>query len=251
MDALDNPVVCWASFAGVSGVYVRRWDGSAWAGLGPSDTGSGLSEGHSGFTGGAIVSGTNDTLAVAWVSNHTGLSQVYLTRWSGGTWSELGGSMSGDGLSATTGDSQRIHLVSDGTHPGVVWMDTVGDAREIHFKQWDGSGWVGHGGSSRVQCADNKPGPTAIYPNAAVDPEGRPVVVWVETDDFGMNIYAARWDGIAWQVLYDSAVPGGISRTPAESNWPSVEVDGSGRIYVAWEEEVGPENDELYLRYLE
>jgi hypothetical protein len=76
--------------------------------------------------------------------------------------------------------------------------------------------------SLRVAAAD-KAFPT--FPQLALDPMGRPIVVWEEIPkpySAPFKIHAQRWSGSAWEMLPD--VP--------DSTRPSLVVDGAGNISV-------------------
>ncbi|OGB01056.1 MAG: hypothetical protein A3E25_15160, partial [Burkholderiales bacterium RIFCSPHIGHO2_12_FULL_69_20] len=63
------------------------------------------------------------------------------------------------------------------------------------------------------------------------------VVAWSDSRSGNLEIYAARHDGVQWQMLAGSAAQGGLSATPdGASALPSVAVDASGQPLVAWTE---------------
>ncbi|MBK7765952.1 MAG: right-handed parallel beta-helix repeat-containing protein [Sulfuritalea sp.] len=63
------------------------------------------------------------------------------------------------------------------------------------------------------------------------------VVAWSDSRAGNLEIYAARHDGVQWQMLAGSAEQGGLSATPnGASTLPSVAVDASGNPLAAWTE---------------
>jgi len=106
-DAAGNPVVAWAEdVSGTRQVYARRWTGAAWAEMGGSGSGGGISAtAADSLAPGIAVSGTK--VAVAWAEGSEGAREVYCRQWNSGTssWDALGGSGSGGGVSDSSGDA--------------------------------------------------------------------------------------------------------------------------------------------------
>jgi len=207
---------------------------------------------------------------VAWTEEDyyaTSFEGVYLKRWNGAKWEELGGSASGEGLRGGYGPVVQVDasgnpvvaceslgvtrwtgaawvrlgdlyftrsgvgLVLDEDDSPVVAWDDSGVVRVSH---WDGSSWQEFAGSPIGECA-----PGAGYPDVAVDSRGRFVVTWigpwVGEDNHG--IYLKRWTGTEWEELAGSASGTGIGVGTGHDSGcgqPAVATDSCDRIVIAW-----------------
>ncbi|HEV3341510.1 MAG TPA: hypothetical protein VG125_14170, partial [Pirellulales bacterium] len=112
VNTAGGPVVAWSdSSGGAANVYVEQFTGGAWTALG---TGAASGTGVSGAAGGAsdLALTTDGTkVAVSWTQLVSGIRQVYVKEYSGGSWNQLAGSASGAGISHSTSDSRAPTLV--------------------------------------------------------------------------------------------------------------------------------------------
>jgi hypothetical protein len=236
-----TPYVVWYDRSSwVFEIYVRRWNGSSWEELGAgSASGGGISDVvgsrlHSSsmaigralsdivfrysnenssvyivfFSPGTPVAIAPDsTPYVAWqvcfswygfICDH---SEIYVRRWNGSSWEEVGaGSASGGGISNTNSLSQSpsVAVAPEGT-PYVAWYDQDWisfDDSEIYVRRWNGSSWeeVGAGSASGGGISDNSE--LSAYPSAAIAPEGTPYIAWLDRSDwYDGEIYVRRWEG--------------------------------------------------------
>ena len=119
-DTAGNPVVAWSDDqSGDTEVYLLRWNGSAWAALGGSTSGGGISNAPDPSTVPAIAIGTDGGPIVAWRQYSDASQNVYVRRWDGSSWAEMGaGSASGGGLSnggaSNWGQSPDIAAATNG-----------------------------------------------------------------------------------------------------------------------------------------
>ncbi len=251
--ASGNPVVAWSEMEGavLSRVHLRAWNGSTWAELGGSATGMGLSSDPD-----AGISGSEPFVrvdpqgrpVVAWLQGPgPGMGKVYLKRWTGATWQELGGSGSGAGIGGAGvvgAISQPALEFNAAGEPIVAWCeyDAVTQG-SLYLREWDGAAWQELGGSATGSGV--APGATLVSMDC--DSAGRPVVAWLETTGFlSGSIKVKRWDGAAWQPFAASADPGGISADDA-NNWPTVVVDNQDRPVVGFQRGVQSDNIGLYV----
>jgi hypothetical protein len=122
--------------------------------------------------------------------------------------------------------------------PVVVWEDNSSGRFQAFLRRFDGTAWQELGGSATGTGLSNTPG-NAEAPVVALQPNGDPVVAWIDQATGGgiQNAYVKRWTGTAWEELDGSASGGGVSQSPAGNIGAqdvSVAVDSQGRIYVAW-----------------
>jgi hypothetical protein len=175
---------------------VRRWSGSDWEEVGTgsaSDGGISDNSGHSSVPSVAIA--PDGTPYVAWEDSSHGDSEIYVRRWNGSDWEEVGtGSASDGGISDNSGDSywSSVAIALDGT-PYVAWRDDSGGDWEIYVRRWNGSDWeeVGTGSASGGGISDNTGG--SGWPSLAIAPDGRPYVAWGDDSGGDWEIYVRRW----------------------------------------------------------
>ncbi len=244
VDAAGYPVVVWYEITKTRGreIYLKRWDGTRWIELGGSATDGGISNTATDSFMPSVVLDARGYPVVAWHEVMSNLNfEVYLRRWDGKAWVEVGGSASGGGVSRNAGKSSTGHLISvrldADDHPVVVWDDDTPGNREIYLRKWDGTAWVELGGSATGGGVSNTPA-ASCYPALALDAAGRPVVAWQEELSGRPQVYLRRWDGKAWTEMAGSASGGGISDHPRASTDPMIALDPEGMPVVVWSDSV-------------
>ncbi|MFP2924161.1 Ig-like domain-containing protein [Pyxidicoccus sp. 3LG] len=80
-------------------------------------------------------------------------------------------------------------------------------------------------------------GTSAENVDMKLDGNGQPVIAWSESDGASVNIHVARWDGSSWQPL--GSALSGIGGTGTDAANPTLHVDATGQIRVAWDESIG------------
>lgn len=256
VDGQGRVVVAWWEFVNRTGqIYLKRWSGAAWEQLAGSATAGGLSNG----TGAdhaerpTLALDPNGDPVVAWEQRFPWpLANIYLKRWTGNGWVELGGSASLNGLSNTTArNSQMPSLEVDAAgYPVVAWLEGAPGSREVHLKRWDGATWSALGGSA---IAGGVSGPTLedSPPPLALDAAGHPTVCWSTQDATQTwQIFLKRWSGAAWVDLAGSGRDRGLSATPGASRSPDLVLDPTlGHPVVVWHDSSGPNQGwSTYLR---
>jgi len=233
-------------------IYVRRWNGSAWAEVGAgSAAGGGISKtaGISQWPSVGIAPG--GAVYVAWEEATAADKEIYVRRWDGNSWLEVGaGSASGGGISNNSGDSGRPFLAIDETGaPLIGWSDDTPGDTEIYVRRYNGSSWVEIGGSASGGGVSNNAG-ASRPPVLGVDSSGAIFVTWPDDSGGQFNIFVRRWDGNAWvEVGAGSAAGGGISGTGEVSLAPHVAVAPDDTVYIIWYERLGTNTDILIRRW--
>jgi len=250
-----TPYVAWSDWSGevYNEIYVRRWNGSSWEEVGTgSASGGGISNnsGNSGAPSMAIA--PDGTPYVAWYDNTSGNSEIYVRRWNGSSWEEVGvGSASGGGISDNSDSSfiDSMKIAPDGT-PYIAWHDYSGGNSEIYVRRWNGSSWeeVGTGSATDGGISDNDG--YSGHSSLTIAPDNTPYVAWDDRSS-GDEIYVRRWNGSSWEeVGAGSASGGGISDNSAASFYPSMAIAPDGTPYVAWYDHSGSGwPPEIYVRY--
>ncbi len=219
--------VAYFEFDGVSSnVFVKRWDGSVWQALGDALD---INPSRNAVFPSVVDDAGNPV--VAWYEDRTSdLSRnLYVKRWTGTTWEQLGASLNMN--SQERADTFSL-VVDKNNRPVIAFseFDQVGQSNNVYVKRWKGSAWEQLG-----TVVDNVETQRAIYPSVAVDSSNQISVVWYEAICQSVNpcnendsVYLARWNGTAWQQL-------GIQDADArrEAYYPSLSVDGSAPVF-AW-----------------
>lgn len=224
-------------------IYALRWDGRAWQELAGSASGAGLS----GALGGAssarprLAVDSDGHAMIAWYAcQDIEVCNIYLRRWTGSSWEELGGSGSGGGISGTAALSwfPSIDLDPQGL-PLVAWEEwdapgTPAWENHIVLRRWDGAAWQpldgAASGSGLAGVQEHR-----SWPDLAVDGLGQPAVAWsYQSAPTSVTVQASRWDGSAWRLLGgDALFPSGASQY-----MPTLVRDASGGLVAAWQEAV-------------
>ena len=189
-----KPVVAWYNASsGISDIYVKQWDGSAWAELGSgSASGGGISHNPDSSLDPSLAIGSDGKPVVAWQDRSSGSSyEIYVRHWNGSAWAELAGSATGGGISDNAHDSVEPSLAigSDGA-PVVAWHDqSNGNNYQVYARRWNSAGWVEVGTGSAAGGGISHSNVDAMHPSLAISPNGDPVVAWND----GTNL-TNKWD---------------------------------------------------------
>jgi hypothetical protein len=167
---------------------------------------------------------------------------VYVRQWLNGQWRLLGKHLD-------------IQLSQDVYYPDIT-VDRLGrpvvawsERSDVYVKRWDGQNWVPLGEKLDIDPAR---GFAALFPKVAIDGQNRPVVVWQEVKQDGLgnyNLYVKRWEDDSGWVQVGSALDINLNKTVF---MPSIVIDNSDRIYVAWSEAaevpLGPQDYNIYVK---
>ena len=139
-----------------------------------------MSNNGGGSWGPSLAIAPDDTPYVAWYDNAVDNSEIYVRRWNGLTWEEVGaGSASGGGISNNSDHSFRptLNVAPNGTLY-VAWEDFSSGGWRIYVRRWTGSTWaeVGSGSASGGGISNNTPG--SWNPSLAIAPDSVPYVAW-------------------------------------------------------------------------
>jgi hypothetical protein len=247
------PIIAWEALSnGNFEIYVRRWTGAAWVEIGAgSASGGGISKNSGGSNSPSLAIGPDGTPVVTWYDDSSGNREIYVRRWNGSSWVEIGNSSaSGGGISDNSGSSYRpsVDIGPDGM-PVVAWYDDSSGNEEIYVRHWNGSSWVEMGNSSASGGGISDNSNSSYLPSIAIGPNGMPIVAWEDVVSTGnQEIYIRRWNGSAWtETGAGSASGGGISKTSGSSNVPSLAIGPDGAPVVAWMDNTTV-NREIYVR---
>lgn len=229
VDSSGYPIVAWQdSTSGDNEIYVKQWNVSDWVEMGAgAASGGGISNNSGNSEGISIVLDTSGYPVVAWDDDSSGNDEIYIKRWNGSSWVEIGaGSATGSGISNTAGGSHIPSVAIYQGNPIVTWQEGAGI---VYVRRWNGSSWINVGSPFG--------GSIAYGPKIAVDGAGDPVVAWENYNGSNYQLYVRKWNGSSWvEMGSGSASGGGISSVPYPYNaeWPQIAIDGSGNPIVVW-----------------
>ncbi|MBW1951291.1 MAG: hypothetical protein JRJ18_17495, partial [Deltaproteobacteria bacterium] len=242
LDGSGLPVVAWTERDGASSdIRAARYNPAlnggtgGWEALGDSLGASGIS--GTGAADRAVLGMVDGQPAVAWLDTSAGVAQVYVKRFDGAVWVELGtGSASGTGVTGAVSGVSDFAFAADGATAAVAWSETNGTALQIHVRELSGGTWTtttdpGGLGDLTLESAS----PTMAYH------AGDLFVAWEQQTSsvtFDREIYAARYDHVAgtWTEAGTGAWSGGgVSMSPDAAVKPKLAA-GGGRLHLVWSE---------------
>jgi hypothetical protein len=221
----------------------------AWVEVGTgSASGGGISNnaGYSYSYPFSIAIAPDGTPYATWSESNGVDSEIYVRRWNGNSWEEVGtGSASGGGISNNTGGSYSASLaIAPGGTPYIAWSDNYSGDYEIYIRHRNGSTWeeVGEGSATGGGVSNNADwsGSTSL----AIAPDGTLYVAWSDESSGNPEIYIRHWNGSTWEEVGDgSATGGGVSNNAGWSQFPSLAFTPEGTPYAAWQNDY-----EIYIR---
>ncbi len=222
VDSNGHPTVAWLEGGGKANIYVKHWDGSVWTQLGSGSLNINPDK-QSSPPVLALDSSGNPT--VTWNESDGTLWHIYVKRWSGATWAQVGPTF----LTANvTGDTPTLALDASGK-PTVAWreFDAPTKSSNLYVTHWDGVVWAKIGDALDVNVLQN-----VLEPALAMGANGKPIVAWREQTNASFDrLYVKRWNGLAWTQLGESLnVNNQVALTP------SLATDSGGDPTVAWGE---------------
>ncbi|MCD4812675.1 SBBP repeat-containing protein [bacterium] len=161
-------------------IYVKRWNGAVWTQL-PGLIGEWE---HYESENPQLSVDMSNTPYVTWAERRSYPAnnwKVYVTRWSGSTWQQMGGRLnivSGD-------DAGNPDIALFNTTPYVTWVE----GNKIYVKHWTGSGWAADGGVLNRNSADPATGPEIVLWNNMIH------VAWLES----RAVQIKRLNGSTWE----------------------------------------------------
>jgi len=193
----------------------------------------------------AIALDSADRPTVVW--SHAGTEEpcIYLLRWTGERWAELGHSASGRGVSDTFGPaySPSVQIDPEG-HPVVAWQDLTFGNYEIYLKRWNGTGWEEVLDSAKKGGISQTLTGLSVNPSLALEKNGNPLIAWEERFGANSDVYirglnlgrrGGQWEDLGGKSGFHGGMGGKIGR----SAFPSMVLDGRDRPIIAWQDSLG------------
>jgi hypothetical protein len=217
-----NPIVAWSRSidSNSSRIYVRRWTGSDWEGLGsdPADP-SGLPQKY--YL--SLQWAPSGQPAIVWSESNNTQTRICTSHWDTTKWASIGACF--DARTTSSVDINPIlKFTADGT-PIVSWTSSQPYAFDIYTEQRSGTGWTLLEGDRSTDVQ----GPYALM---EIDATNRPVVAWPYPDGSGYHrLVVERWSGEQWQSLGRPLNPAPEATSAVGY---SMQMDTSGAPLIAW-----------------
>jgi predicted Ser/Thr protein kinase len=247
LDGQDNLVVAWAEN---HSLWLRRHRDDRWEELGDSATGGGVGGRAGRVDWPSLALDGRGQPVVAWCQDQ----HIFLRRFDGTRWRELGSSASGEGMSgAAPGDCRPSLALDAAGQPWVAWTRYRDGGRddgggELLLRRWDGSRWRDVAGPP---AADGEGTRRARTVRLALTPAGHPVLAWRQAEPTARRfwIMVMAWNGRTWVELGGSARGRGLVSEGASAYAPHLALDRQGRPTVVWNALVGPWSEhDIYLK---
>lgn len=180
-----TPYVAWAENNGSAFLgYVKYFNGSSWQPV------AGILNVNSGHTAGStVLAFSAGTPYVAWQEENGVSAQVYVKRYTGGQWQQVGSWLN----QAGGNQAQHPWLTFSGTTPYVAWEEANAATSLIYVKRYNGAGWEMIGTPLNVNAADQ-----ATNPKIEIG-QTTPFVTWIEFNGSHWIGYLKAWNGADWE----------------------------------------------------
>ena len=236
----SGPVVAWLNTSsGIANVYVKQFTGGNWVSLGTgAASGTGVS-GSSTSVSNLTLASSGANVALAWVQTVNATQQIYVLEYTGGSWQQLKGSASGNGISNSTAQATSPTLAFDNSTLFAAWQDNSTGVNQIYAAMYTGSAWspAGTGATSSGGVSSSR-GP-ATQPVLSSN-DGQLYLAWIDNEFAsapanGTTVYVKSWTGSAFAAQLPGDVSfDGITGSLGIVQSPSLAVDSSGHPFVSF-----------------
>jgi hypothetical protein len=212
----NNNIYAAGIFQNGSGMYVAKWNGSAWSSIGGAINGQSFNS----LIKSLCSDASGNLYAAGDFFNTSG--NRYVAKWNGSSWSELGGLT---GLGTNNGTQSGIQSIcSDGLGNIYAAGGFTNTSGKRYVAKWNGSSWSELGGLNGL-------GANNWINSICSDGLGNLYAAGGFTNPSG-KLYVAKYNGSSWSEL------GGLNGLGASSGVNSKEIisicsDGLGNIYAA------------------
>ncbi|MFN0179970.1 MAG: hypothetical protein ACKVZ0_14315 [Gemmatimonadales bacterium] len=238
LDLAGNPVVAWKGRVvgpGTSAnfIHVKQWDGANWVQLGGNLLLASVRNGDIRSTPSIDVDPTTGYPVVAWseessrnpVGSLLGAFDVYVKRWTGSAWVQLGGALNVNPVAGAI--HPKLRVTNTGT-PTVAWWETP---NHTAAKSWDGTAWTSFAQQSLVWSATGAQ--DLALTALTLDGSGNPFVVFGASAG-PLGARPALFPANGWMLL-----PSLRTDNPAATGWGAA-MDAQDRLTVAYSTFAGP-----------
>ena len=238
----SGPVVAWLNTSsGIANVFVKQFTGGNWVTLGTGGaSGTGVSGSSTSVSDLALTS-SGANVALAWTQTVNATQQIYLLEYTGGTWQQLRGSASTNGISNSTAQATSPSLAFDNGTLFAAWQDNSSGLDQIYAAMYSGGSWSPAGGGATSSGGISASRGPATAPVLSSN-DGQLYLAWIDNEfpsapANGAAVYVKSWNGSAFAAqLPGDANFGGITGGLGIVQSPSLAVDPSGHPFVSFSE---------------
>jgi len=238
LDAARRPLVVWKEQAHNSQIYGRQLQNDAWVGLGKATaSGEGLSASPGTASTPTLLLDAGRHPMLAWVDTASGESEIYVRRYDGSSWVDVGlGSSTGGGVSQSKTASTPHLAMDDQERPTLAWITTEGVESRVHLKRFQGGAWVSLGPAAGERLfAEDWQTYCGSLEFRLITPQGatRPTVSWTCGDFLEHHVFLKQFDGQSWVGLAGSEQGLGVASASPFSPL-ALGFDAQGHVLVGW-----------------
>ncbi len=210
------PYVMWNEWTGVTYLnYVKVWNGTAWSLVGTGSLSRDSS--HRAYAGTLLAAG--GFLYAAWTEvNASDRAQLYISRWNGTAWEDMGGSWNVE----TNYRSVNPYLAAGNGEIYVAWQEYNGthdmDITEydLFVRRLNGTNWDLVPGTAHT---NRRVSP--YRPRLVVNAAGTPYVVWNTYEQSDNDVHCSYYDPLVPTVTVTSTRTASPTRTPTFTRTPT------------------------------
>ena len=233
-----QPLVGWIERQGSeSNVLLSSWDEARqeWIGLGESLEAGGVS-GTGAATAVQVAVGSTGPV-VAWLDRSSGVSQLFVRRFDGGSWLEVvTGSATGSGTSQSAVDIREFDLAVSGERIAVSWIDESAASPRLLVREFNGQSW------QPIEEAFTSIGvdahPDDRYSPAIAFHQEQLFAAWTQIEDHERTVGVGRRAGDQWQRLAIADFDGKVF-SPHASGSPSL-ASSADKLVLDWHRQLLP-----------
>ncbi|HEY3444727.1 MAG TPA: hypothetical protein VGK67_00120 [Myxococcales bacterium] len=196
-----NPIAAWrANAGGGSRIFLARWDGKQWLGLG--DGFKTLAPGEGSPLDASLRASREGVLHLAWRQQDGGLA---VSRWTGTAWETVGEPLDSGGEAQTF---DPFLFFDDANRPWATWVGGGASEPRLRVARWSGKKW------ERLHDQPAPAGAGLSSPRLESAGAAWLVLLWVEFADRSAptesRLGVARWAGDRFDsMVAPAATPGG------------------------------------------
>jgi len=221
--------------SGARQVYLVLWDGSQWKDLGGSSSAGGVSASQGASRLGDLALDSQGRPLLTWMEQATAGS-VYLRRWSGSAWEELGGSATDRGISGSGNPWWPALVLDSADRPTVAWETyNIVPGGVIHLRRWNGQSWEEVAGSATGRGISGESGSAKFARLAGSGDDLH--LGWLQEAGSQTCVAHRRLLGGSWAPMV--AGNGCVSPAGEEVIAADLDLDDAMRPVVAWQAKAG------------
>jgi hypothetical protein len=215
VDDAGNAIAVWHQYDGIRyNIWTNRFDGAVWGTaelIETDDTGDA-------YDPQIAVDSAGNAIAV-WYQDDGIRFNIWTNRFDGAAWGAAELIETDD-----TGEAYDPQIAVDGAGNAIaVWDQYDGIRFNIWTNRFDGAAW------GTAELIETDKAGDAYWPQIAVDGAGNAIAVWNQNDGIRFNIWANRFDGVAW----GTAELIGTDNT-GDAYGPQIAADGAGNAMAVW-----------------